>query len=56
MAGSRITSNARISGCEYSGGVVSDLEQRQSDRKGNPPLFLSLSVGFVIAAILVRGR
>jgi len=33
--------------------VVSDLEQRQSGRKGNPPLFLSLSVGFVVAAILV---
>src|SRR5215211_379615 len=33
--------------------MVSDLEQRQSGRKGNPPLFLSLSVGFVVAAILV---
>jgi len=43
------------SGCKESGGVVSDLEQqhRERDRKGNPPLFLSLGIGFVIAAILV---
>src|ERR671912_1235237 len=42
------------SGCTESGGVVSDLEQhREGDRKGNPPLFLSLGIGFVIAAILV---
>ena len=42
------------SGCKESGGVVSDLEQhREGDRKGNPPLFLSLGIGFVIAAILV---
>ncbi len=42
------------SGCKQSGGVVSDLEQhREGDRKGNPPLFLSLGIGFVIAAILV---
>ena len=33
---------------------MSDLEQhRERDRKGNPPLFLSLGIGFVIAAILV---
>ncbi len=34
---------------------MNDLEQRQgqSDHKGNPPLFLFLGVGFVIAAILV---
>jgi hypothetical protein len=43
------------SGGKESGGVVSDLEQqhRERDRKGNPPLFLSLGIGFVIAAILV---
>src|SRR5215204_4614375 len=43
------------SGCKRSGGVVSDLERRQGegDRKGNPHLFLSLGVGFVVAAILV---
>jgi hypothetical protein len=43
------------SGCKQSGGVVSDLERRhgEGDRKGNPYLFLSLGIGFVIAAILV---
>jgi hypothetical protein len=42
-------------GCKQSGGVVSDLERRhgEGDRKGNPHLFLSLGIGFVIAAILV---
>jgi len=35
--------------------VVSELERRHkdNDRKGNPYLFLSLGIGFVIAAILV---
>jgi len=35
--------------------VVSDLERRhgEGDRKGNPHLFLSLGIGFVVAAILV---
>jgi hypothetical protein len=35
--------------------VVSELERRQkeNDRKGNPTLFLSLGIGFVIAAILI---
>jgi hypothetical protein len=43
------------SGCKQSGGVVSDLERRhgEGDRKGNPHLFLSLGIGFVVAAILV---
>jgi hypothetical protein len=43
------------SGCKQSGGVVSDLERRQGegDHKGNPHLFLSLGIGFVVAAILV---
>ena len=40
------------SGCKQSGGVVSDLERRhgEGDRKGNPHLFFSLGIGFVIAA------
>jgi hypothetical protein len=34
--------------------VVSDLERRKDgERKGNPYLFVSLGIGFVIAAILV---
>jgi hypothetical protein len=43
------------SGFEQSGGVVSELERRQkdNDRKGNPYLFLSLGIGFVIAAVLI---
>ena len=43
------------SGCKQSGGVVSERERQQEegDRRGNPHLFLSLGVGFVIAAILV---
>src|SRR5918993_774228 len=42
------------SGCKESGGGVSDLEQhREGARKVTPPLFLSLGIGFVIAAILV---
>ena len=42
------------SGCKLSGGVVSDLERHaEGDRKGNPHLFLSLGIGFVVAAILV---
>jgi hypothetical protein len=57
VAGSRIVPDTRIleSGCDQSGGVVSELERRQkgSDRKGNPTLYLSLGIGFVIAAILI---
>jgi uncharacterized membrane protein len=35
--------------------VVSDLERQQGegDSKGNPHLFLSLGIGFVIAAVLI---
>src|SRR5215213_7122904 len=42
------------SDCKRSGGVVSDLERQQGegDRKGNPYLYLSLGVGFVVDAIL----
>jgi hypothetical protein len=32
---------------------VSELERRHSERKGNPTLYMSLGIGFVIAAILV---
>jgi hypothetical protein len=34
---------------------VSELERRhkENDRKGNPTLFLSLGIGFVIAAVLI---
>jgi hypothetical protein len=42
-------------GCKQSGGVVSELEgqQREDDSKGNPHLFLSLGIGFVVAAVLL---
>jgi hypothetical protein len=42
-------------GCKQSGDVVSELErqQREGDSKGNPHLFLSLGIGFVIATVLL---
>jgi hypothetical protein len=33
--------------------VVSELEQRHKGREGNPYLFLSLGIGFVIATVLI---
>ena len=44
------------SGCKESGGVVSELESRKrrgGENRGNPYLYFSLGVGFVIATILV---
>ena len=32
---------------------MSELERRHGERKGNPYLFLSLGIGFVIAAVMI---
>jgi hypothetical protein len=41
-------------GPERFGGVVGEVERRKDDeRRGNPYLYFSLGIGFVIAAILV---
>ena len=57
MGGSRIIPNARESGGESFGGVMSELERHKREKPkrggGHAALYLAFGIGFVVAAVMV---